>query len=774
MGLSAPSPFDPLTLRRRSATRGLTAALTSVAGATLLAFILRPYTAETIFLVPFLGAVFLAAWVGGLRVGLVTTVLSVLTVGYFFVSPSFSFAARSQDLVRLVVFAGVATFVAVLVDARDRLLRRLGEQREWLLVTLASAGDGLIVADAGGRIVFMNPIAEQLVGWSTAEARGRALHEVFTIVNEFTREPVSNPVSKVLSTGAVVGLANHTVLLARDGREVPVDDSAAPVRGDDGRTMGVVLLFRDVSERRTVERRLAEQGALFEQALDTVFARDLSRRIVFWNRASERLYGWTRDEAVGKNPHELLQTVVPVSVDEIERSVLEDGLWEGELTHTCRDGRQVVEESRHVLIRDNEGRPTLILEVNRDITRRRRAEEERERALQEARDANRLKDDFLSTLSHELRTPLNAILGWSQILQQSSLDEETRERALRTIARNAEAQSQLIADVLDVSRIVSGKMRLSVRRVDLARVATDSFDSVKPAAEAKGVRLEQAIGTRPLWMRADPDRLQQILWNLLSNAIKFTPRGGEVRLEVKAAESRATIRVADSGIGIPPDFLPRVFERFSQRDSSFSRAHGGLGLGLAIVRHLAEAHGGGVTAASDGENRGATFTVHLPIRAVYAESEEPHVNDRDRRTFVTEETALAGLRVLVVDDEEDARELIREVLSRHGAEVRLATSAPKALDLLQAEPFDLLVADIGMPGEDGYSLIRRVRELPSDRGGQVAALAVTAYGRPEDRLCALAAGYQQHLAKPVMPGELVVVAGSLLKRRPAEAGGDAA
>jgi PAS domain S-box-containing protein len=763
---SVPSPFDLVPLRHRSFVLGLVAGVLGVVGAAVLTSLLEPYTTQNVFLVPFLAAVFGAAWVGGVRPALATTLLAVIAVDYLFAAPRGSFVVAPVDLVRLAVFTVVAVLVAGLVEARDRLLRRLEEQREWLLVTLASAGDALVVTDDDARVVFLNPVAEGLLGWTAQEAHARPLHEVFRIANEATREPVANPVARVMATGKVVGLANHTVLIARDGREVPIDDSASPVRDRDGQTRGVVLLFRDVTARRDVERRLAEQGALFEQALDSVFARDLDRTIVFWNRAAERLYGWTSNEAVGQNPHELLHTVFPVWVEEVERALLEKGVWEGEVTHTCRDGREVVEESRHVLVRDDEGRPRLILEINRDITKRRIAEVERERALREAREANRLKDDFLSTLSHELRTPLNAILGWSQILAQSSLDAETTRRALRTISRNAEAQSQLIADVLDVSRIVSGKMRLSIQRVDLARVAADALESVRPAADAKGVVLRPAIEGPNLWVSADPDRVQQILWNLLSNAIKFTPRGGEVRLEVGSSESRVRIRVTDTGIGIPPDFLPRVFERFSQRDSSFSRAHGGLGLGLAIVRHLAEAHGGGVTAESGGEGKGASFTVQLPIKAVCEEGEELPAADGRRAIVPTGDgVALDGLRVLVVDDEEDARELVREVLSRHGAEVRCAPGAEAALQFLQDERFDLLVADIGMPGVDGYELIRHVRALPSDRGGQVMALAVTAYGRPEDRLWALAAGYQQHLAKPVMPGELVVVAASLFRRR---------
>jgi PAS domain S-box-containing protein len=767
------SPFDAVRLPRRSLGLGYTAGLLAVAAALALTFALKPYTAETVFLVPFMAAVVIATWFGGMVPGLVAVGVSFLVNQYFFGPASHTLDVDESTLIRLFVFAAVGVFVVLVLESRYRAVVEREEQRRWLLVTMASAGDGLVVTDAAGEVIYMNPVAHRIIGRSEAEVRGRPLREVFRIVNEATREPVPDPVEKVIATGAVVGLANHTVLLAGDGREVPIDDSAAPVVGPDGDVRGVVLLFRDVSERRAIEQRLAEQSeglrqraALVEQALDPIFARGLDRRIVFWNKAAETLYGWSAAEAIGRNAHELLQTEFPETVEVLEARLILTGVWDGEITHTCRDGRHIVEESRHVLVHDTEGRGRIILEMNRDITARRRAEDERERALREAREANRVKDEFLTTLSHELRTPLNAILGWSQILIQSSLDAGTTDRALRTIARNAEAQSQLIADVLDVSRIVSGKLRVSVQRVELGRLAAEALDSVRPAAEGKEVELRQEIAQGPLWLRADPDRVQQILWNLLTNAIKFTPRGGCVTLRVSRDDAAMKVSVTDTGVGITQDFLPRVFERFSQGDSSTTRAHGGLGLGLAIVRHLAEAHGGTVMAESPGENLGATFTVVLPVQSSgpAAGEEMQALPVSAGRPEPESIPSVEGLRVLVVDDEEDARELVREVLSSRGAEVTTARSAEAALRAF-GSPFDVLVADIGMPGEDGYSLIKRVRGLPPDAGGQVAAVAVTAYGRPEDRFKALSAGFQQHLSKPVTPEELVLVVASLGGRR---------
>jgi signal transduction histidine kinase/CheY-like chemotaxis protein len=382
------------------------------------------------------------------------------------------------------------------------------------------------------------------------------------------------------------------------------------------------------------------------------------------------------------------------------------------------------------------------------------------RLYREAQEANRMKDEFLATLSHELRTPLNAIVGWTKLLQAGQLDEATRIRAIDTIDRNARAQTQLIEDILDVSRIVAGKLHLNVRAVDLAAVVEGALDSVRHAAEAKGVRLvtEVARGVGPF--EGDPDRLQQVAWNLVSNAIKFTPRGGTVRVRLRGVDDQAELSVKDDGIGIKPEFVPHVFERFRQADSSSTRPHGGLGLGLAIVRHLVELHGGAVDVRSEGEGKGATFTVRLPLHERAANAEV-----RRRPPAVAATPRLHGVEVLVVEDEADARDLIRTVLEQLGADVITASSADEALAALDRRRLDVLLSDIEMPGMDGYNLMRAVRERPASRGGQIPAAALTAYARPEDREAALKAGYQLHVAKPVQPAELAAVVSSLAGRK---------
>lgn len=389
------------------------------------------------------------------------------------------------------------------------------------------------------------------------------------------------------------------------------------------------------------------------------------------------------------------------------------------------------------------------------------------RLYHQAQEANRLKDEFLATLSHELRTPLNGILGWSQMLRQGNLNETASARALETIERNAKAQVQLINDLLDISRIIQGKLRLDVRPVDLVPVIEAAIESVRLAADAKSVRLQSILDPAASPVSGDPDRLQQVLWNLLSNAIKFTPKRGRVQIRLERINSHVEIIISDTGKGITPQFLPYVFERFRQADSSITRAHGGLGLGLAIVRSLVEMHGGTVHVASPGEGQGSTFTVKLPIMIVHgkpSKEERVHPTAASDGSSLDTSLNLDGLRILAVDDEVDARDLLVTILQAHGAAVQVAASSEEALKILEQFQPQVLISDIGMPDEDGYGLIRRVRALKPEQGGRVPALALTAYAREEDRRRSLLAGFQMHLPKPVNPDELIVVVASLAGR----------
>ncbi len=402
-----------------------------------------------------------------------------------------------------------------------------------------------------------------------------------------------------------------------------------------------------------------------------------------------------------------------------------------------------------------------------DVTQQKLASDEREKLLEservarsDAERAGRLKDEFLATLSHELRTPLNAVLGWCDILsRQSAQDPGELSEGLRTIERNARAQAQIIADILDMSSIIAGKMRLAPAPLDLATVIRDALESVRPAASVKGIEIRATYDSLPVQISGDQNRLQQVFWNILSNAVKFTPKGGSIDIRLARVESHVQVTIADSGMGIRAEFLPFVFDRFRQADASTTRRFGGLGLGLSIVKQLVELHGGTITVASAGEGRGSTFTMELPVRALrpdtpalWAEAAQPGASaaiDEPERNI------LQGIKVLAVDDEADARQVVRRLLEDYGATVIHAGSASEAFDLLKLEAPNVMFSDIGMPDEDGYSLLRRVRNLPAASGGDTPALALTAYARPADQDRAIVAGFQMHLSKPVEPADLI-------------------
>ena len=407
-----------------------------------------------------------------------------------------------------------------------------------------------------------------------------------------------------------------------------------------------------------------------------------------------------------------------------------------------------------------------------DAAKRARAEAEQAagenaRLYHEAQESSRLKDEFLATISHELRTPLTAILGWAHMLRTGQFSGASSIKAFETIERNARAQAQLIDDLLDVSRIITGKLRIDVRQVDPNSFVEAAIEAVRPAAEAKGVRVQKIMDTGLNSVSGDPVRLQQVIWNLLSNAIKFTPRGGRVQVKLERVNSHIEIAVSDTGVGIDPDFLPHVFDRFRQADQRTTRQHGGMGLGLSIVRHLVELHGGTVTAESPGEEQGSTFTVLLPVAPVYpvaVEGERVHPAARNMLPSFECVDRLDGVRILVVDDEPDTREVLQVGLMQCGAEVIVAGSASEAFEAIKVSAPDLLISDIGMPEMDGYELIRRVRSLPDESFARIPAIALTAYARVEDRMQALRNGYQMHVPKPVELAELVAVAASLVQR----------
>ncbi len=541
---------------------------------------------------------------------------------------------------------------------------------------------------------------------------------------------------------------------------------------------GLSIYFRDISEQQAAlrERKRSEEALraseerfhlLLENVKDyAIFFLNTERRIIRWSLGAERIIGYQEAEILGQSgsiiftPEDRQQGA---DKQEIEKAVAE-GRAEDERWHLRKDGSCFWASGIVTPLRDETGQLRGFAKIMRDVTERKQAEDERnellareQQARAEAEAANRIKDEFLAVLSHELRTPLNPILGWSRLLRSRKFDDKTADRALETIERNAKLQIQLIEDLLDVSRILRGKLSLNICPVALASTIEAAMETVRLAAQTKSIQIQTVLDPSVGLVAGDPNRLQQVVWNLLSNAVKFTPDGGRVEVRLERIDSQAQIKVTDTGKGISPDFLPHVFDYFRQSDSSITRVFGGLGLGLAIVRNLVQLHGGTIWAESPGEGQGATFTVRLPLSAI-----PPKTNQDNRQPDCPLD--LSERKILVVDDEVDSREFVAFVLEECGAVVTAVASAGEALEALALEKPDLLLSDIGMPEMDGYMLIRQIRELPPEQGGEIPAIALTAYASNTDSQQALAAGFQRHIAKPVEPAELIAVVATLIGR----------
>jgi PAS domain S-box-containing protein len=512
-------------------------------------------------------------------------------------------------------------------------------------------------------------------------------------------------------------------------------------------------------------------AAIVESAADAIIGKTLDGIVTSWNKAAETLFGYTASEMIGR-PITIL--IPPENPDEEPRIM--DRIRRGERiehyeTRRVRKDGSTVEVALTVSpILNHTGAIIGASKIVTDITDRKGFEQRQQEALNEAREArkqaevaNRIKDEFLATISHELRTPLTSVLGWVRMLRAGNLDRETTFKAMEVIDRNVRFQAQLIEDLLDISRITMGKLRLDVRPVQPAAIINAAVEALQLAADARQIRIQTVLDSHAGPVSGDFERLQQVVWNLLSNAIKFTPKRGRVQIVLERINSHIEIRVSDTGRGFKPDFAHRIFERFTQADAITTRTHGGLGMGLAIAKAIVELHGGSITSYSDGEGTGATFTVNLPVMPVTREApQEGRIHPRAWTEISLEcPPEVSGLKILVVDDDADTCEMIRTVLARCGGVVETATNPDVAFDLFRTRTPQLMICDIGMPEVDGYELIRRIRDSERPGSKRVPAVALTAFARIEDRVRALAAGFQMHVAKPVEPAELLTIVASL-------------
>jgi PAS domain S-box-containing protein len=634
-----------------------------------------------------------------------------------------------------------------------------GDEAAALLDTLFAHGPGAFgFVSPALRFVRVNAALCRLAGCDPERLLGRRVADALP-----EAEPgLTRDLGDVLATGHPVTRDLEARTSAGERRWFQA--TYYPV-SPDGEVLGAALVLDEVTERRRSEdalRRSEERFRLVTRATqDAVRDWDVCTNAVWWSDALSTLFGYdpaavepTFDWWVSRIHPEDVPAVLDGAWD-VRTGTSDD--WIAEYRFRRADGRYATVEDRGFVLRDEHGRPFRVLGAMSDVTIERTAAEERRALLEreraaraEAERASHIKDEFLATLSHELRTPLNAMLGWCELLLTGRLDAAQSSRAVEIIRRNAQAQARLIGDLLDMSRIITGQMRLDVATIDLSAVLAAAIETVRPAAEARQVTLVDTLepGVR---INGDPARLQQVAWNLLSNAVKFTPEGGQVTVTVQRADSSGEVSVTDTGLGIHPSMIEEVFERFRQLDVSPGRRHGGLGLGLAIVRHLVELHGGTVTARSGGDDQGATFTVTLPLAA---DTPEDGARYADRAGALYPWPSLRDVRVLVVDDETDGREWLARVLEDSQARVFTAESVADALEQFEAVRPDVLVSDIAMPGHDGYELIGSIRARPPERGGAVPAIALTALARAEDRQRSLQYGYQVHLTKPVKAWDL--------------------
>jgi PAS domain S-box-containing protein len=656
---------------------------------------------------------------------------------------------------------------------------------------LEASIDGLLAFDRECRYTAWNSAMERISGFAREEVLGRVAFEVFPFLRETGEDRFFHE-----------ALAGRSVVAEARRYAIPetslcgfFDAYYLPLRNEGGAVDGGLAVIRDTTARHEAvgALRASEERyrAFIANSSEAIWRCELERPVptdipeddqieLFYrdgylaecNDALARMYGFSHaEDLIGARIGDLLVREDPKN-EEYLRAFVRSGyrLTDAESVETDKDGaiRFFLNNLVGVI---EDGRMLRAWGTQRDLTERRRAEREREDLLKrersartEAERANRHKDEFLATLSHELRTPVTAILGWAHMLRSDDLDAAVRVHALEVIERNAQSQSKLIEDILDVSRIVTGKLRMGLRPVELLPIIEAAREAVQPAARTRGVRIEPLYDAPNIVVLGDASRLQQVVWNLLSNAVKFTPAGGRVSIRLTRDGAMAEISVSDTGEGIPPDFLPHVFDRFRQADMGLARHHGGLGLGLAIVRSLVERHGGSVMVESPGKGLGSTFTIQLPVKDDHAAAKPVAVFTAMPSTAepaTAQPATLAGIRLLIVDDEPDTLELLKMMLDRRGATVITAGSAKEALETLEKIKPDVLISDVGMPELDGFEFMRRVRSLDAQGIGRVPAIALTAYAGDEDRKRALEAGFWEHVPKPVDPARLINVIADL-------------
>ena len=701
-------------------------------------------------------------------------VAGAFAVGFFIMQPRYSFAIFQPEYeVGLVLYLAVGfAFIAMFESLRkaqrqaEERLRQLeqevaarrlteqafAEQAERLRTTLASIGDAVITTDMAGCVTNMNAVAESLTGWTTAQAVGQPLDVVFRIVNETTREKVENPVFRALKEGVIVGLANHTVLIAKDDIERPIDDSAAPIRCKEGEVVGCVLVFRDISERHRQEVELRDREQRFYQTIMNVSVPTIlyadDDTILLVNQVWTDITGYsiedipTMGDWTQKAYGERNTTAKKYIYSLFEADTRTDN---GEWTVTTATGeKRVWQFSSMPVGREASGR-RLIVSTAIDITERKRMEEQLRTLAAELSEADRRKDEFLAMLAHELRNPLAPIRNGLQLIKLAGGQAATIEQARSMMERQLTQLVRLVDDLMDISRITRGKIELRKEWVQLTAVVNNAVEISRPLIEEMGHKLTVTLPRQPMVVEADQTRLAQVFSNLLNNAAKYSDRGGHITLAVERQGSDVVVLVKDTGIGIAADQLPRIFGMFTQVDHSLEKSQGGLGIGLTLVKRLVEMHGGRVEARSDGPGNGSEFIVRLPV---VVEASIPQESGGEE-----EKPPKSSLRILIVDDNRDGADSLGMILRVMGNETRTAYDGQEGVNVAEEFRPEVVLFDIGMPKLNGYEACRRIREQPWGKG--VVLIAVTGWGQDDDRLRSHEAGFDHHMVKPVDPQALM-------------------
>lgn len=733
----------------------------ALVAALLLRWLLDPLMGDTLPLVTLFGAIAGAVWVGGYRPAVMVAILGYLACDYLFIEPRGQIAVRDAGhVVGLAAYLFTCVFIIGLGEAMRVAQMRASERREILAVTLQSIGDAVITTDTEGRIAYLNRIGESLTGWSQAEAVGQPLENVFKIINETTRSPVESPATRALREGVVVGLANHTVLIDKQGNERPIDDSAAPIRDEEGHVSGCVLIFRDVTAQRLADRGRASQfmtartlASIVESSDDAIISKSLEGIIQSWNAAAERLFGFTSEQAIGQH----ISIVIPreriAEEDEIIARLKAGVRIDHFETERVRsDGARIVVSLTISPIKDESGNVVGASKIVRDVTQRKRLEDDLRRLAADLSETDRRKNEFMATLAHELRNPLAPMSNMVEVLKREDGNREMFTRARDTIERQLGQLVRLVDDLLDLNRITHDRLELRKSEVELTPVIQQAIEVARPLIDSAAHDLRVSLPEQPVYLDADPARLAQVFGNLLNNSSRYTKPGGSISIAAKQVDGEVVVTIKDTGAGIPQDKLATIFDMFTQVDRSPERSQGGLGIGLTLVKRLVEMHGGSIEAKSDGEDQGSEFEVRLPILSKTPDqiTAAPHV---------AAEAPTAARRVLIVDDNRDSADSLAMLLEITGNQTFMAHDGLEAIEAIEKHRPEVILLDIGLPKLSGHEVCRRVRE--KSWGKDIVVIALTGWGQDEDRRKSEEAGFNGHLVKPVNYDELLELLSSL-------------